>query len=213
LKAEVDGFIAGAEATIKGWWNESITVTTAMELADAIAEIPIGGIGIITVPGGTELILDKDINIQGKTVLITGNSNSFAKITFGAYQYNDTCYAYHRFKIASLGANLRFHYIDFDLEEPLTDLSPATLGLVSASYAQNSSIVFGACNIELDGTQFLIEASAYGSILNIGIYSSSVVTNGSYFIYNSYRPCTLIRNAVTIDDNTKWVSDENYLIN
>jgi len=212
IKAEVDGFIAGAETTIKGWWSQSFTVTTVQEFVDAISQIPTGGMGIITIPGGTELVLDRDIAItNNKTVLITGYSDSHAKIVFSPYQVDDTYYDYHRFSL-SYGANLRFHYIDFELGTPPSDLQPKIKGLINALYSQNTSVVLGACSVALDGTQHFIESTAYGTVLAVGIYSSNITTNGSYVIHNTYRPCMLTKNAVTIDDDTKWVSDSNYLI-
>ena len=193
-------------------WSQSFTVTTAKELADAISQIPAGGTGIITIPGGTELVLDRDIAItNNKTVLITSYSNSFAKIVFSPYQVDDTYYDYHRFSLG-YGANLRFHYVAFELGTPPDGLDPKTQGLINARYAQNASVVLGACRVTLDGMQYFIESTPYGTALAIGIYASSITTNGSYVIYNTHCPCMLTKNAVTIDDDTKWVSDSNYLI-
>jgi len=209
---QVDNFIAGAETTIKNWWNVKATVTTAAELTHVIREIPPGGIGIITIPGGTELVLDRDVPApSNRAVLITGYSDSHAKIVFSPYQVDDTYYDYHRFSLG-YGANLRFHYIDFELDTPPSGLSPKTNGLISAKYAQNASVVLGACKVTLDGTQHFIESTAYGTALAIGIYMTNVITNGSYVVYNDYRPCILTRNANTIDDDTKWISNSNYLI-
>jgi len=209
---QVDNFIAGAETTIKNWWNAKATVTTAAELVDAISEIPSGGIGVITVPGETELVLDRDIPLtNNKTILITGYSDSHAKIVFSSYQADNSYYDYHRFSLG-YGVNLRFHYIDFELDTPPSGLSPKTNGLINATYAQNASVVLGACKVTLDGTQHFIESTTYGTALAIGIYATNVITNGSYVVYNDYRPCILTKNANTIDDDTKWISNSNYLI-
>ncbi len=211
-KTKVDSFIAGAKTTIKGWWYKKFTVNSADELADAVSEIPAGGVGIITIPGGTEISLNRDIAVtNNKTVLITGYSDSHAKIKFVPYQVDNKYYDYHRFSL-DYGVNLRFHYIDFALDTPPSGLNPKTNGLLKATYSQGVTIALGACKVELDGTQYFIESTPYGSVLAVGVYGSEIVTNGSYFIYNTYRPCLLTKNAVTIDDSTKWVSSEDYLI-
>ena len=200
-----------AKPEITGWWNVKATVTTSSELADAISQVPTGGMGIITIPGGTELVLDRDIAINNKFVLISGDSSNYSKIKFGAHQVDDSHYDYHRF-VLGYSAHIRFHYIDFELDTPIDNLDPKTDGLIKALYSQNCSVVLGACNLTLDGTQSFIQSSAYGTALAVGIYSSSITTNGSYVIYNTYRPCVLVKNGITIDDSEKWVSDPNYLI-
>jgi len=211
LEKTINDFVANAKSTIQSWWKPSVSVTTSQELLDAINDIPPGGMGVISIPGNTELFLDRDIPIANKTVLITGPAEAHAKIVFEAYQVDESNYDYHRFSLGYL-ANLRFHYIDFTLGAPPSGLNPKTAGLINAKYAQNSSIVLGVCSIILDGIQHFIESTPYGTPLQIGIYLSNIKTQGSYVIFNTYRPCLLIKNANTIDDNTKWVSSSDHLI-
>jgi len=87
LKAQVDGFIAGAETTIKGWWKRSFYVDAVngddnnpgtsnapfKTLKKAVDNIPIGGYGKIHIIG--DYTMDYSFTVLGKRIAFYSDGN------------------------------------------------------------------------------------------------------------------------------------------
>ena len=114
LKAQVDGFIAGAETTIKGWWARNFNVSSADELENAINSTPFGGLAVIHLQN--DIILDRDIDISGKQVYVYGQNHKLSVNTFEVKDTNNTTVGTGIYRItASHSATIHFNGVAVDL--------------------------------------------------------------------------------------------------
>ena len=100
LKAEVDGFINDAEATIKEWWNRTLyvhpdgddnapgTEDAPLTLEGALAAIPPGGKGVIKLLGGS-YVLNNDIILSNNSIILhTLDTAEITTTTFDSSGYD-----------------------------------------------------------------------------------------------------------------------------
>ncbi|GAB6075693.1 hypothetical protein [Desulfurobacterium crinifex] len=201
-KSKIDGFIAGAEATIKSWWapifyvnqqtgsdnNEGSESSPFQSLKKAIDSVPVGGYGIVVLQDN--YTLQENIDVRNKTISVVGTYSSdqddFKELFASAYETwtgKASVHGFHLYGSATIGfrgLKITLGHIDNkNVENYSGDAGFIKLG--TGSIPITAGINFNRCAIHYTGTCngniIPILAIPYwdtGTFAHLNFYASSI---------------------------------------